>query len=189
MPDPHERVPSLDRWGGVHDPACMGTDSRGTGHAEAAGRRWSADATVGLVALALAALLALWLLPAYVRAPIAPRPLAMAPWFLPAVTTGLIALAGVLLVARASRIDAPKAPTEGRDRRGLLVAGVVVLLYPVLMPRIGALPTAILLTLGLLAVARVGWRTMIVAGVAVPLLAWLLFAEGIGVPLPPVPGF
>ena len=46
-----------------------------------------ADLVVGALALLLAVVLAVWLLPGYVRTPIVPRPLAMAPWFLPAVTT------------------------------------------------------------------------------------------------------
>ena len=190
MPDPHEWAASLDGRGRVNDPAGMSANTGTDGHDtdEVTERRWGADAAVGLVALVVAALLALWLLPSYVRTPIAPRPLAMAPWFLPAVATGLIALAGALLTVRARRVAPRPAPAEGRDVRGLLVAVCAVALYPIFMPRIGALPTAILLTLGLLAVARVGWRTMIVAGLGVPLLVWLLFAEGIGVPLPRVPG-
>ena len=143
------------------------------------------DGVVGAVALILALLLAIWLLPNYVRSPIAPRPLAMAPWFLPAVTTGLIGLAGVMLLARAWR--GPATGSEGgteRDRRGLLAAIAAVALYPVLLPRIGALATGVVLTLGLLLTAGVGWRSLLIVGIAVPGLVWLLFSEAIGIPLP-----
>ena len=143
------------------------------------------DLIVAGAALALAALLALWLIPSFVRSPVAPRPLAMAPWFLPAVTTGLIALSGSMLLARAWRTGVARDDgAGGGDARGLLVALGVLVLFPVLMPRLGALATGIVLTLVLLLLARVGPLRLALVGILLPLAIWALFARGIGIPLP-----
>lgn len=159
------------------DPGTTGTPSR---------RPPRVDVVVGALALLLALALGLWLLPTYVRTPIAPRPLAMAPWFLPAVTTGMIALAGLMLIARGRRGGSAGdgAAAARHDARGLVAALAAVVLYPVLMPRLGALATGMLLTCGLLAIARVRRSQLAVVGLLVPLAAWALFAEAIGIPLP-----
>lgn len=157
------------------------------GRRDRASRFGGVDALVGATALLLAVLLAVWILPTYVRSPIAPRPLAMAPWFLPTATAGLIGVAGAALLARAwlrGGATAPGGGAAGRDPRGLAIAVGVLVLYPVLMPRLGALATGAALTLTLLAIARVGWLRLLVVGLLVPLVAWALFAEAIGIPLP-----
>lgn len=152
--------------------------------AAATGAGPRADLVVGVLALLLAGLLAVWLLPSYVRTPIAPRPLAMAPWFLPAVTTGLIGLAGVMLLARARRDRPAERGESARPARGLIAALAILVLYPILMPWLGALVTGIVLTCALLLLAGALPSRLAIVGLAVPFIAWLLFAEAIGIPLP-----
>ena len=81
-------------------------------------RARAADLRLGLVAVALAAVALLWLIPTYVRAPIAPRPLAMAPWFLPGIAASLFGLAGGALAVSAWRRG--RASGDGHDPGGAL---------------------------------------------------------------------
>ena len=73
---------------------------------------------------------------------------------------------------------------DARPARGLIVALAILVLYPVLMPRLGALATGIALTCGLLLLAGARPSRLAIVGLAVPFVAWLLFAEAIGIPLP-----
>ena len=78
-----------------------------------------ADVRLGAIAVALSAIALLWLIPTFVRAPVAPRPLAMAPWFLPGIAAALFGLAGAALAISAGRRggNAPKGPRPGRRLR------------------------------------------------------------------------
>ena len=169
-----------------------------------------ADLRLGLALLGAAALLGAWLIPTYVRSPMAPRPLAMAPWFLPGCVTALLGVASAALCTGAwrrgpgERADGPGStagstagseagpetgPPPTTDRRGLAVAFAALILWLVLMPLLGALPTAILVTLALTCFGAASRRPAdlglaVAVGVLGPAATWLAFVHLAGTPLP-----
>ena len=167
-----------------------------------------ADVRLGLIAVALSVIALLWLIPTFVRAPVAPRPLAMAPWFLPGIAAALFGLAGAALAASAGRrgkASGAKPPSgNGPDavptpsvttlqHRGLATVLAALLAWLLLMPLLGALVTATVVTLALLLRDPSVSRTVALAvGLVLPPLAWLAFTRLAGTPLPsgggPLPG-
>ena len=169
-------------------------------------RARKADVRLGLIAVALSVIALLWLIPTFVRAPVAPRPLAMAPWFLPGIAAALFGLAGAALAVSAGRRGkAPGAkPPDGDgpdavpsvttlQHRGLATVLAALLAWLLLMPLLGALVTATVVTLALLLRDPSVSRTVALAvGLVLPPLAWLAFTRLAGTPLPsgggPLPG-
>ena len=147
--------------------------------------RARADVATGILATALGLALALVVVPVFVRAPVAPQPLAMAPWFLPSAAAWLLAASGAALVVAALARPRDRGGEGGGDLRGLLRAGAALLAYAAAMPLLGAMTTGILLTTALAATSEgVTFRRALFVGIAVPVLAWLLFTELAGTPLP-----
>ena len=144
-----------------------------------------ADAALGLVVAALGLALALWVVPAWVRAPVEPRPTAMAPWFMPQIAAWLMAASGAALAWAALRRPRDRGGEGGGDLVGLARALAALFAYATLMPVLGAATTGVLVTTALVAASRaVGpWRTALV-GLGVPALAWAMFTGLAGTPLP-----
>ena len=150
---------------------------------DAAARR--RDLALALATTALGLLLALWVIPGWVRAPVEPRPLPMAPWFMPQIAAGLMAASGAALAVGAWRRPRDRGGEGGGDPAGLVCALAALAAYVALMPALGALTTGVLVTGALVAASgAVGpWRAAAV-GLGVPALAWLMFTELAGTPLP-----
>ena len=143
------------------------------------------DLALALATTALGLLLALWVIPVWVRAPVEPRPLPMAPWFMPQIAAGLMVASGAALAVGAWRRPRDRGGEGGGDPAGLGRALAALAAYVALMPALGALTTGVLVTGALVAASgAVGpWRTAAV-GLGVPALAWLMFSRLAGTPLP-----
>lgn len=147
--------------------------------------RTRADILIGASCAILGLVLALAVVPAFVRAPIPPDPVAMAPWFLPLSAAWMLAASGAALAAAALRRPRDRGGEGGGEFSGLLRAGAALLAYVALMPVLGAMTTGILVTTALAATSEgVSPGRAISVGIAVPAFAWLLFTQLAGTPLP-----
>ena len=143
------------------------------------------DVWLGVAACLVGLALALAAVPAFVRAPTEPRPLAMAPWFLPSVAAWMMVASGAALTIAALRRPRDRGGEGGGEPLGLLRAALALVAYVALMPLLGAMTTGLLVTTALAATSEgVSWRRALGVGVAVPLLAWALFTQLAGTPLP-----
>lgn len=97
---------------------------------------------------------------------------------------GLVVSVGLGVALDVVRRRAPDRPRGGG--RTLAVLTGLVLLYALVLPRLGySVTTAVLLVaLAKLASPRVAWTRAIVVAVALAAGTFLLFARGLGVPLP-----
>lgn len=143
-----------------------------------------ADATLGLAALGIGLALALWAVPAFVRAPVEPRPLPMAPWFLPLAAAWMLAAGGAALAYAAWRRPRQRGGEGGGEPLGLLRAALATLAYVLLMPLLGAMTTGVLVTSALTLAAGQPPARAALVGLGVPAGAWALFTQLAGTPLP-----
>ena len=143
------------------------------------------DVLLGVVCGIVGLLMALVVVPAYVRAPTPPRPVAMAPWFLPSVAAWMMVASGFALTIGALRRPRDRGGEGGGEVPGLARAAAALIAYVALMPVLGAMTTGILVTTALAATsAGVSLGRALGVGIAVPVLAWLLFTQLAGTPLP-----
>ena len=144
-----------------------------------------ADAWIGAASVLIGVALALFVVPAFVRAPTEPRPLAMAPWFLPQAAAWMLAASGTALVFAALRRPRDRGGEGGGERPGLVRAATALIAYVALMPVLGAMTTGVLVTTALAATSQgIGIGRALAVGVAVPVAAWILFTQLAGTPLP-----
>ena len=142
-----------------------------------------ADLLCGLAALAAAAVLAVWILPVWVRVVSPPRPLALAPWMLPAAATAILGLAGAALAWRARGGGPGPEPVVWR---GFALGAAGVVAYAALMPPLGAVGAGAVLTAALV-VGRKGpraWPAALLTAFAATALAWAMFVPLAGTPMP-----
>lgn len=143
------------------------------------------DVRLGIAACLLGLLLAVLIIPAFVRAPSPPRPVAMAPWFLPSASAWMMAVSGAVLVVGAWRRPRDRGGEGGGELTGLLRAALALIAYVTVMPLLGAMTTGIFVTTTLAGTSKgISWPRALGVGVGVPVLAWLLFTQLAGTPLP-----
>lgn len=144
-----------------------------------------ADVRLGSACCVLGLLVAFVVVPSFVRAPTPPRPVAMAPWFLPSAAAWMLVASGAALVFGALLRPRHRGGEGGGELPGLLRAASGLLVYVVLMPVLGAMTTGILVTTALAATSDgISPGRALGVGVAVPVLAWVLFTQLAGTPLP-----
>jgi hypothetical protein len=162
-----------------------------TEHSDAArGRR--REIVFAALTLAAAIGFALFVIPNGVTTPASVRHLPLSPAFLPYVLTAAIGVFALIHMLEA--IYAPHIPADDEEGsqdahpnwkvRAILLS-VLLLVYLLLPERLGMLPTAIGVTIALLAIG--GERRVAVllgVGITVPLLVYLFFAEVAQVPMP-----
>lgn len=143
------------------------------------------DVLIGAACACLGLVLALAVVPAFVRAPSPPRPIAMAPWFLPSAAAWMMVASGAALVVAATRRPRDRGGEGGGEPWGLLRVGTALAAYAALMPLLGAMTTGILVTTALAGTSEgVSPGRAVAVGVAIPVLSWLLFTHLAGTPLP-----
>lgn len=161
--------------------------------ASAARRPLSGDAAFGLVIAAVAAIGLFWIVPMAVREAPGLNYAVLSPAFLPRILLAAILVLGLLATARALLGRRPAEPAEVLEDHSLVGlaklagCGLCAVGYYLLMPRIGALPTAMLASAALLVLGGVRhWVSYAILALALPVLVVLFFQEVAGVPLPRV---
>ncbi len=147
---------------------------------------------LGLVSLALAAVLCLAAIPAFVSSPSNVRNIVLSPTFWPYVLSGLLALTGVILVftrytEAGETADGAADSAEPVPGAGLRLAGIaaVMILTVLLLPRLGMVWTSMLAFAASAFLYRTRHPvTALVCAVLVPLGLYAFFAHVAGVAIP-----
>ncbi len=105
------------------------------------------------------------------------------PGFFPTVLALLMAGLGLWIALRPPAAEARAGTVPGGALRAALITGIT-LLAALSMERLGYLAVLFAAMLAYLRIAKVGWAAAVPIGAAATVLSYLLFAVGLGVPLP-----
>ena len=114
--------------------------------------------------------------------------LRMGPGYFPALLGGLLALLGLLIMAKSLAVDGPK--VAAFHFRPLVLVSLSVIAYGYLMKPGGlAVATIAAVFIGALAGHEFKWKEVAVVAVVLVIFSWLVFVRGLTLPFPMCPQF
>ena len=114
----------------------------------------------------------------------------MGPGYFPSVLGGMLVMLGILVALPAIKPDALETRVEKIGWRGLLLILGAVILYAVLLPRLGFVVSLIvLIILSALASTEFAWRETLISCLVLGICSYLVFVKGLDLQFPVWPPF
>ena len=114
----------------------------------------------------------------------------MGPGYFPTVLGGLLIFLGILVGLPAFRHDAEETVVEPIGWRGLLVILGAVILYGLLLPRLGfVIAMAVLVILSAMASREFTWKAALLSTIVLGAFSYLVFVKGLELQFPVWPPF
>ncbi len=114
----------------------------------------------------------------------------MGPGYFPTVLGGMLVLLGILVGLPAIKAGAPETHVEKTGWRGLLVILGAVILYAILLPRLGFVAAlVVLIIMSSMASDQFAWRPTLISVVVLGISSYLVFVKGLDLQFPVWPPF
>ncbi len=114
----------------------------------------------------------------------------MGPGYFPTVLGGMLVLLGILVGLPAIKAGAPETHVGKIGWRGLLVILGAVILYAILLPRLGfVVALAVLVIMSAMASTEFTWKAALASCVVLGFFSYLVFVQGLELQFPVWPPF
>ena len=114
----------------------------------------------------------------------------MGPGYFPTVLGGMLVALGILVGLPALKASAPETHVEKIGWRGLLVILGAVILYAILLPRLGfVVALVVLVIMSAMASTEFTWKAALASCVVLGLFSYLVFVKGLELQFPVWPPF
>ncbi|MEO6269030.1 MAG: tripartite tricarboxylate transporter TctB family protein [Lautropia sp.] len=114
----------------------------------------------------------------------------MGPGYFPTVLGGMLVVLGILVGLPAIKAGAPETHVEKTGWRGLLVILGAVILYAILLPRLGfVVALVVLIIMSAMASEEFAWKAALASCVILGFFSYLVFVKGLELQFPVWPPF